>query len=500
MSLIDAALAIALANSAAEESTRVEVVGTPVEQIVDAMRSELTPHFQRAWDDEADVQAHLTGKRMGKSEYIARRLFRGGARNPRSVNPYITPTAKSARLRMWPIVKRVAAKHFPDARLNESSMTVTLPEGGVVVVGGCENRNDIGNWFGIPFAECGVDECGTFPPYLADLVTEGLEPSLMDFGGKIVLAGNPGVAPVGYWYEMTGPKRLATVPLFEGDARDNPHIKAAPYFEKKLRDNGWTEDHPTFQRMYLGKWAWDPTAMCFPYMHERNGVECLPERSLGGGPLERNAWRFVIAADVAGVGVTAIVVMAAHPMDPRSFVWSAENRTGWLPEQLVERVQSIKADRSHGYDMSRAAFVVDAGGLGSVHSLHLTRKAGHLYHEHADKADKKSSIRDNHDELLAGRLQVVYPQCQPLIDEWAVLEWDEKHEQWEEGPPDHCADAELYAKRRLHQYARAANSPVDNSPEAQAKRQEAEWLAKRLAQTQRNRGSFDSARTSWGRR
>jgi hypothetical protein len=475
VSLIDAALALALEAHAAEEATRVEVIGTPVEQIIEAMRKELTPTFQRGWDDEADTQAWLTGKRMGKSEYGGRRLFRGAALNPRSVNPYIGPTAKAARLRMWPIIKRIAAKHFPEARIREDMMTATLPGGGVVVVGGCENKNDIGNWFGMPFAEAFVDECGTFPSYIAELVADGLEPSLMDFKGKIVMAGNPGVAPTGYWYEMTGPKRLAKLPLFKGDARDNPHVDAASYFAKKLDTNGWTEEHPTFQRMYLGEWAWDPSAMCFPYKHERNAVECLPERSLGGGPLEKAGWRFVIAADVAGLGVTAIVVIAVHPMDPRTFAWSAENHNAWLPEQLVARVEQIKADRSHGYDMSKAAFVCDVGGLGSVHNLHMTRKAGHLFHEHADKADKKSWIRDMHDELLSGRMCAVWHQCQPLIDEWAVLEWNEKHDGWEDGPPDHCTDASGYGKRRSWHFTRAANTAPETDPDTLLER-EAERL------------------------
>lgn len=498
MTLAEAALALAMEAHAVEAQRIDAVEHTPVEQLIEAMRSELTPHFQRAWDDPAKRQAHLTGKRMGKSEYGGRRLFRGAALNPRSVNPYITPTAKSARLRMWPIVKRIAAAHFPESKINESMMTVTLPTGGVVVVGGCENRNDIGHWFGIPFAEALVDECGTFPPYLEDLVEEGLKPSMMDFGGNLVLAGNPGVAPIGYWHAITGPKRLATVPLYIGDARDNPHVRAAEFFAAVLEENGWTEDHPTFQRMYLGHWAWDPTAMCFPFKHERNSIANLPERSLKGGLLGKAFWRFVIAADVAGVGITAIVVWACHPGDPRSFVWSSENRTAWLPEQLVERVRTLKREPQDGFDMSNAAFVVDTGGLGSVHALHLTRKAGDLYFEPADKVDKKSSIRDVHDELLSGRVQVLeWAANDPLRDEWAVLEWDEKHEQWEDGPPDHCADAGLYGKRRLNQYTREGVVAPDTSPEARAKAQEDAWIAARL---KAGRPNNDRARAAFARR
>lgn len=482
-------LAIAAQLAVAEvEAERIEAAAhRPVAEVIDAMRGELTPHFQRAWDDPSPKQYHRTGKRMGKSEYIARRLVRASLLHPRSTNPYITPTAKQARLLMWPILRRVVEAHVPDAKILDHEMTVRMPEGGVIVVGGCECRADIGRWFGIPFGEAAVDECGTFPSYLRELVDDGLEPSTMDFGGNITLAGNPGPVPVGYWYELTGPQRLTTVPLYEGDARDNPHVKAQEFFDRKLVENGWTVEHPTFQRMYLGLWCSDPSALCFPYLAHRNAIAALPERSAAGGLLGKNEWRFSIAADVAGLGITAITIMAAHPGDPRTFVWSAENHREYLPEQLAERVRAIKRDRSHGFDMSGASFVVDVGGLGSVHNLHLTRKAADLYHKHAEKTDKKSAVRETHDELLAGRLQVLeWDLCDPIRDEWAVLEWDDKHELWLDGPPDHCTDAGLYAKRDLRQYtSRPAEPPL--TPEQQRDAMEAQWIAQRLAAAGRPR-------------
>jgi len=479
------------------EASRIDATEhTSLEQTLANLRAELTPHFQEPWDRRSPKEAHLTGKRMGKSEYFARRLVAAALEHPRSTNPYIAPTAKQARLIMWPILKRVVERHVPDAKVLDHEMTVRMPEGGLIVVGGCENRNDIGRWFGIPFAVACPDECGTFPPYLRELVSDGLEPSTMDFGGSILMGGNPGVAPIGYWYDITGAARLSTIPLYTGDARDNPHVKAAAFFEAKLAENGWTEDHPTFQRMYLGKWAWDPDALCFPYKHERNAVEELPEVSLAGGKLDKARWRFVIGADVAGVGITAITIVAVHPDDPRTFIYSSESHVGWLPEQLVARVETIKGDDSRGFDLSKAAFVVDTGGLGSVHNVHLTRKAGHLYFEPADKADKKSWVRDLHDETLSGRLAVCYRYAQGWIDACAVLEWDEVHELWVKGPPDHEIDAGGYAKRRSLHYTREANRPVDDSPEA---RQQRDYEALRLAAQRRVMGTTKNGRAAWDR-
>jgi hypothetical protein len=256
-------------------------------------------------------------------------------------------------------------------------------------------------------------------------------------------------------------------------------VQAAPFFEATLLENGWDEEHPTFQRMYLGNWSWDPSAMCFPFLQSRNGIAALPERSLAGGPLPKHQWRFVIGADVAGLGVTAIAILAAHPGDPRTFVWSTENHNAWLPEQLVERVRAIKADQTHGYDMRQAVLIVDTGGLGSVHNLHLTRKAGDLYHEEADKLDKKSWIREIHDEMLAGRMVWLDGERnRAAFDEMAVLEWDELHEKWIKGPPDHATDATGYAKRRIAQYVNAATK-ADNADAETLLERESERLKAR---------------------
>lgn len=484
-------LALALFTGEAEAEHVEATEHTPVERVIEDMRAELTPHFQRAWDDPSRMQFHRTGKRMGKSEMIARKLVRGALLHPRSTNPYIAPTAKQARLLMWPILKRVVEQHIPDAKILDHEMTARMPGGGLVVVGGCETRGDVGRWYGIPFAEAAVDECGTFGAHLRELVDEGLEPSLMDFGGHITLAGNPGPAPVGYWYECTGPARLSKVPLYTGDARDNPHVQAASYFASILAEKGWTVDHPTFQRMYLGEWASDPEALCFPFVESRNSVAELPRRSLAGGELSDSGWRYVIACDVAGVGITAIVVVASHPGDPRLFVVSSEAHSDWLPDQLVARIRALRVG-----PLSRAVVVVDVGGLGSVHARYMTKVAG-LHFEAAEKTEKASSIRSTRDELLAGRIQVLEgPVNDAIRGEWAVLEWDTGREAWIDGPPDHCADAGLYGLRRLRHYAREAVKDVDTSAAAVAEREAARLRAARerqMSQRQRN------GRASWDR-
>jgi hypothetical protein len=78
-----------------------------------------------------------------------------------------------------------------------------------------------------------------------------------------------------------------------------------------------------------------------------------------------------------------------------------------------------------------------------------------------------------------------------------VLGWDEKRE-LPDGV-DHASDAVLYSLRRLAHYNRESHEAQDDSPQAVAKRQEAEWVAKRLA-LGRRMGNDLAARAAWGRR
>lgn len=444
------------------EAERVGQLEEPANDVIADMRAELDPYLQQAWDDPSDVQALLTGRRRGKTEYLARRLLRGAMLVANSINPYILPTAKQARMVCWPILHRVTLRHVPDAQIREHEMTIRIPGRGTIIAGGCDHRGEIGKWYGMPFAEADVDECGIFPEYLADLIDESLEPGTMDYGGKMAFAGNPGPILSGYWFDMTGPQRTSTVPLYQGDARDNPHLQTDvdAFFAKVLKRNGWTWETPTFQRMYLGHWCEDVGALVFPFVLERNSVDALPKATTTGVRVDHDRWRYVIGVDVGVVDATAISIVGSHPMLLDEYVVHTEAHTGWISGQLAERLREIRAMDVEGErPYTHAPIVLDTGGMGKLHAEELTRRYA-LGLEPAEKREKESNVRETRDRLISGRIKLLNgPPLDPLRDEWSVLGWDDDKRLPNPNQPDHVSDATLYALRRLRHYTRAEPKP-----------------------------------------
>jgi hypothetical protein len=485
--LIDAALAIALAS---EAESRVEVVGTPVEQIAANLRAELSPDYQAIWDADNKREYHRTGRRKGKSHYLIRRkIAKTMYGRDDTVNPYILPTLKSVTLVIWPLAKQIVTRHFgTDAVINETMRTIRLPIGGTMVFGGCETKADARNWFGMAFNEATLDECGNFPDdVLVQLSDESIEPALMDFGGDLIHAGNPGLVLRGRWYDQTKDgRRDDDTPLYTGDARENPFLtmSAAEYFESVKRKHRWTDASPTFRRQYLGEWVEDAEGLVFPFT-AANMIDALPERSLAGGVLPANGWRYVIGVDVGYVDSTAIAVLAAHPLDNREVVVSTEKHAEWLPDQLAMRLRELRADY-------QGPIVMDAGGMGKVHAEELTRKYG-LPIIPADKRDKASAVRVMRDDIRSGRLVVVADANDVLLGECSVIGWDEDKRNPVEGLPDDATHATYYAHRWQRHYGDKNVEPEDTTRQGVAARMASQMREQRL------RSMRPSGRERWDR-
>jgi hypothetical protein len=93
--------------------------------------------------------------------------------------------------------------------------------------------------------------------------------------------------------------------------------------------------------------------------------------------------------------------------------------------------------------------VGDAGGLGKAFIQELTRRYN-LPIRNALKTEKDSAQRLVANDLLSRYITVLVPDCQMLIDEWAVLKRGEDGRE-EKGSENHCSDATLYAYRHIVQ-------------------------------------------------
>jgi hypothetical protein len=92
-----------------------------------------------------------------------------------------------------------------------------------------------------------------------------------------------------------------------------------------------------------------------------------------------------------------------------------------------------------------------------------------VYVEPAKKSEKRAHIETVRGELLSGSLKVCSQGCQPLLDEWAALVWNEDKSAPDDRFEDHASDACLYLMRELCPVYRPLEASRDLSPAEQSK-------------------------------
>ncbi len=433
-----------------------EVVVT--ETVRDKARKLLHQAQLVCFDCDARVRNVLGGRQGGKSFELAVELLTAGLEHASTLNLYLALTTKSARRIMWVEVVRAALELGLDPScLHEHTLEVKLPNGSAVLLAGTDDVRTIETLRGLKVYLLAIDEMGAQPDNMIGYVIHLLWPTMIRHNGRMVKAGNPGLTLIGQWYDETGPASTSPIPRFRYTAWDNPGLGGYDAVERfvaeYLASTGIQRDSATFRREWLAEWVEDAGALVYPFDYARNGVDGLPTLNSLSRRIDASAWRYVVAVDPAGVGVTGVSVLAAHPELTTCYVVESEAHPAILIAQLAGMIEVKQAM------YSRAQIVMDVGGLGSTHAQEFQRVHA-LGVTPAEKSEKKSSIRFTRDWLLAGRLKVVNgPQNQAVRSEWATLGWDAKREQHHPDQADHVADTVLYGVRYLRSYVRSERQP-----------------------------------------
>lgn len=433
----------------------------------------------QVWWDKSRIKALLCGRRAGKSEFASRWLIDGALTVAGSLNLYITLTRKNAKLIVWPKLKK--ACRGLRCKFNEAELTISFPNGSVILLGGCDNASEVEKYRGPAYFRVVVDECGSFPPYLETLYSDVLEPAMLDFQGEVLFCGTPGVAWDGFWFEMTGPTATFNIPVYHWTVFDNPHIPHATRDVAEIRKRrGWAEDNPTYEREYKGKWSKDPEGLVMPWLLERNQVDALPEPE---------GWRFVLGIDVGYVDACAFALWAAHRNYEDDFLLETRTEAGLLSGEVAEIIRQYQ-DRCKAMGGS-LSIVMDTGGMGKVHAEECRRRFG-IPVEAAEKSEKESAIRIQRDRIRSGRIKTLAGKCNDAIrHEWAVLRWNDDKTDFADGQTDHTAHAALYGHRKLRHYLYKPKSAAPSPGTLEWMRQEAERMrqdALKRANKQRPKG------------
>lgn len=388
------------------------------------------------------------GRRSGKTEAFVIELVAVAARGGRAL--YLSLTQTLAEETIWERVKerlrRVGLKYVA----NEAKLTIRVAGGGLIKLGGMKDKKEVDKHRGKAWALVIVDECGAQPSALLKyLVQDSIGPTLRDYEGQLTLGGTPPPVLTGYWCDQAGPDRSSKAPRWEWTIFDNPFFAGRE--ERVLADvreeNEWGEDCVTYRREYLGEWVQDEGTLVYPYLHARNGVAALPERTPKGYPVSPSRWRHVIGVDVGTTkDAMAIVVLTAHPALKGEFMVHAEAHTKMTTDGLVGRLRALLRRFPH------ATIALDSGGMGAAHALEVS--AAGLPIVAAKKTEKASAIRVLHDRVIGGRFKLLaIPSTDGVRKEWASLGWDDDHLQHHPDQSDHYSDATLYALRELRHYS-----------------------------------------------
>jgi len=338
-----------------------------------------------------------------------------------------------------------------------------------------------------------VDECKSFSPdLLNELIRDVLEPGLMTRDGLLVLGGTPGSIPVGTFYEATDARArtdaggITCIPVEDADG---PAYKKLNDTERKelwrlhtwtIQDNtaapkqwaralgnkrrqGWTDDHPTWRREYLGEWVTDATDLVYAWAahkHKEEYVTWRPEKKTkenpAGLPAEHGPWRYVLGIDLGYVDESALVLAAySESLKELRHVYDFKS-PGMTVDDFFDEVFAV-LERFGRPD----AIVADTAGGGSKMLVETLNQRYGLGIEPAKKTEKQDHIELVNSDFAAGRIKII--PGSDLAHELSGLQWDLSREskmvlartgRLREDPscPNHLCDALLYLYRYSYHF------------------------------------------------
>ncbi len=434
---------------------------------------------------------------------------------PRVRIGYAATSKEQARDLMWDKLKEsceayglTKEMHFLDAPMQMTCIRT----GSIYKLRGVEDKRDAEKFRGFPQSEFQVDEAGSFPPELLRyLIEDCVQPRIGEAmslrfldetgedveilrGGCIVMGSTPPAQMAGIFYEATREGSELHRPYELRDREDladaewsshawtlkdvveHPDADRYPAlqanWEKALerkRKKKWGDDHPIWQREYLGNWSADFTTTVFRYRPHKDGepwnqwtpygdrfvdgviglrlaIEALPK--LG-------TWHFVIGMDMGNRDPFACNVFAFAPADPDKRVYHVMSyeRVGVYAREIAALLlgPEIKTDKPGGVLELTGwpdGMVIDADQA-------LIDELANVYGVKLKKAEKRADYKFGaielvNGELLEGRLKIIAKS--PLESQLATLQWkpdDNGFLKENKAQANHSSDTVVYSLRLL---------------------------------------------------
>lgn len=432
----------------------------------------------------------LCPRRSGKTYCLAIYMYMVALATGNANIVFIARTRDKAKEILWEMLKVINKDFEAGSQFSEVHTGLRLPNGSRIRLRGCETLIDVEQYRGEPFHLVVIDEAASFSPgVLRHLIDRGIEPTLGDYLGTLVLSGTPGAVLTGPFYDSTSDAafeidsdNVATSrPYDQRDdekwagvefgwsfhtwtRKDNlalPHLWSEAERIRKL--NRWSEQNPVWLREYIGRWVADDSNLVYKLDPEKNVWKPgkITESNPFGLPGDHQ-WIYVLGMDFGTKEPFALQLMAYSNTCPDLYHCWEYVKTGLLPPGFaaaIERISTI---------VPIERMVGDFGPFGDMLQLTMQMEYGYFI-EKAIKKDKRDHIELLNGDFHAGRCFIL--DGSEALKQMLSLSWDDTglKERLSREIRNDAADGVAYAWRLVyHHYSEAKtgkSKPDRGTPE-----------------------------------
>lgn len=416
--------------------------------------------------DKSKLKVARCTRRAGKTQMWPRAICITALEKPGSLIRVWGPTRQRAKELVWgPLKKFVLDMEIPVEIPEESTLTLKFTNGSEVRMVGADKEKELHKRRGDKTDLEIILEAQNHDHTLKILVEDVIRPSLFDTDGSLCMEGTPGIVCAGYFYDVSGDNsedrqwKSVKIPgwsCHHWSMIDNPKIDkwngkknwreiAISEHEYERIRRGWTVDHPTWIREWMGQWVNDHSALF--YRVSNNNL--FNDSVLPWGP----GWTHSLGWDLGARDDMALVVWGFHPDTNCLYEAFSWKKPGASASEVMQQITLLE---EKGFNI--ISRVADTGGGGRMYVDEVARRFG-VHFEAAKKTEKYEHVRLMNDDLASGIVKV--KEDSPLAFEmlnlpkdpnWPLPDKPEAPPREDPRFPNHCTDAGLYAYRAAYHY------------------------------------------------
>jgi len=315
---------------------------------------------------------------------------------------YITLSRANAKKLVWKEILKINHKYKLEGQVDLVELSINFPNGSTIYLSGAKDASEIEKFRGMALKKVYIDEAQSFREYIRELIEDVLDAALMDHDGDLNLIGTPAPIVAGYFAEcagvVQGKEEMNDAWAVHGWTYfDNPYIPITSgkthrqLLERVMKRRGVTEDDPTIQREFFGKWVNDPESLWIRYYADKCHFQELPTDP-------KKKWNYIMGIDLGFVDSDAIAVLA----------WSADSPDTYLVEEEIAEKQDLTSlvEQIRALQVKYGCYklVIDEGGLGKKLAEEMRRRYM-LPVQPADKTRKQENVAFLNDSLRTGRFK-----------------------------------------------------------------------------------------------